>query len=67
MDVSEEPAVKYRFTQYRNVESNPAWSSLSAVVNDRYILLPKDKFLYKPNANWADSYAFLADLLNEQP
>ena len=25
MDVSEEPAVKYRFTQYRNVESNPAW------------------------------------------
>ncbi len=50
-----------------NIESNPAWSSLSAVVNDRYILLPKDKFLYKPNANWAESYAFLADLLNEQP
>ncbi|MBQ2837370.1 MAG: ABC transporter substrate-binding protein, partial [Peptococcaceae bacterium] len=31
-----------------NVESNPAWNSLTAVKNDRYILLPKDKFLYKP-------------------
>ena len=48
-----------------SVESNPAWSSLTAVVNDRYILLPKDKFLYKPNANWADSYAYLTDLLHE--
>ena len=47
------------------VESNPAWSSLTAVVNDRYILLPKDKFLYKPNARWAESYAYLADLLHE--
>ena len=50
-----------------NVESNPAWSSLSAVVNDRYILLPKDKFLYKPNAVWDESYSYLAELLNEQP
>lgn len=48
-----------------NVENNPAWSSLTAVVNDRYILLPKDKFLYKPNANWAESYAYLAELLHE--
>ncbi len=47
-----------------NVESNPAWNSLSAVANNRYILLPKDLFLYKPNANWDDSYAYLADLLN---
>ena len=49
-----------------NVESNPAWSILSAVVNDRYILLPKDQFLYKPNALWDQSYAYLADLLTEQ-
>ena len=48
-----------------NVENNPAWSSLTAVVNDRYILLPKDKFLYKPNARWAESYAYLTDLLHE--
>ncbi len=46
-----------------NVESNPAWSSLTAVANDHYILLPKDKFLYKPNANWAESYAWLVDVL----
>ncbi|MBQ2859823.1 MAG: ABC transporter substrate-binding protein, partial [Peptococcaceae bacterium] len=46
-----------------NVESNPAWNSLTAVKNDRYILLPKDKFLYKPNAVWDESYAYLAALL----
>ncbi|MBQ2905401.1 MAG: ABC transporter substrate-binding protein [Peptococcaceae bacterium] len=49
-----------------NVESNPAWNSLTAVKNDRYILLPKDKFLYKPNAVWDESYAYLAALLKEQ-
>ena len=49
-----------------NVESNPAWNSLTAVVNDQYILLPKDKFLYKPNALWDESYAYLAALLTEQ-
>lgn len=47
-----------------NIENNPAWSSLTAVQNNHYILLPKDKFLYKPNARWADSYAYLADLLH---
>lgn len=50
----------------KNVESNPAWNSLTAVKNDRYILLPKDKFLYKPNAVWDESYAYLAALLKEQ-
>lgn len=49
-----------------NVESNPAWSSLTAVQNNHYILLPKDKFLYKPNARWAESYAYLADLLHAE-
>ena len=48
-----------------NVESNPAWSSLTAVANDRYILLPKDLFLYKPNAVWDESYAYLAALLHQ--
>lgn len=47
-----------------NVESNPAWSSLTAVKEGRYILLPKDLFMYKPNARWAESYAYLADLLH---
>ncbi|MBQ8618078.1 MAG: ABC transporter substrate-binding protein, partial [Clostridia bacterium] len=47
----------------KSVESNPAWKGLSAVVNDRYILLPGEKFVYKPNARWAESYAHLAGLL----
>ncbi len=47
-----------------SVESNPAWSSLTAVQSHRYILLPKEKFLYKPNARWADSYSYLAELLH---
>ena len=48
----------------KSVESNPAWSGLTAVMEGRYILLPGDKFLYKPNAAWADSYEYLAQLLS---
>lgn len=43
--------------------SNPAWQGLSAVKNDRYILLPKELFHYKPNARWGESYEMLADIL----
>ena len=45
------------------IESNPAWSGLSAVKNGRYILLPKEQFLYKPNAKWGESYAYLSRVL----
>ncbi len=45
------------------IGSNPAWSSLSAVKNDKFIVLPKDMFHYKPNARWADSYEYLAKIL----
>lgn len=44
-------------------QSNPAWKDLSAVKNDRYIVLPKDLFHYKPNARWGESYGMLADIL----
>jgi len=47
-----------------SVESNPAWNALSAVENGRYILLPGDMFVYKPNAQWAKSYAYLAEILS---
>ncbi len=43
---------------------NPAWQSLSAVQQDHYFVLPKELFHYKPNARWAESYAYLAKLLN---
>ena len=45
------------------IESNPAWGSLSAVQNGRYLILPKDLFHYKPNARWAESYEYLARIL----
>lgn len=46
-----------------NLESNPAWSSLSAVQNGQYVVLPKDLFHYKPNARWGESYEYLAKIL----
>ncbi|MEG6611568.1 ABC transporter substrate-binding protein [Pseudoclostridium thermosuccinogenes] len=45
------------------IEKNPAWSKLSAVKNDRYIILPKELFHYKPNAKWGESYKFLAEII----
>ena len=47
----------------KTVENNPAWNGLSAVQNGRYIILPKEKFLYKPDAKWGDSYAYLSEIL----
>ena len=43
--------------------SNPAWAGLSAVKNDRYVVLPKDLFHLKPNDRWGESYEMLADIL----
>ena len=45
------------------IQSNPAWGSLSAVQNGRYVVLPKELFHYKPNARWAESYEYLAKIL----
>ena len=45
------------------IEKNPAWSGLSAVQNDRYIVLPKELFHYKPNARWGESYEYIAKIL----
>lgn len=58
---NDDEAVKKNLEE--SIESNPAWNSLTAVKNDRYLLLPREQFLYKPNAKWADSYQYLADLL----
>jgi iron complex transport system substrate-binding protein len=48
------------------IQSNPAWGNLSAVKNDRYIVLPSDLFHYKPNARWGESYEYLAKILYPQ-
>lgn len=46
-----------------DVESNPAWSSLSAVKNDRYIILPKDLYMFKANHRYVEAYKGLAEIL----
>jgi len=47
----------------KDVESNPAWSSLSAVKNDRYLILPKDLYMFKANHKYAEAYKGLAEIL----
>lgn len=60
MGDSEEKALE----SFRNTLAlNPAWAGLSAVEQDRCVLLPKALFHYKPNARWGESYEFLADIL----
>lgn len=46
-----------------DAESNPAWASLKAVKNDRYIFLPKDLYTYKANHRYAEAYENLAEIL----
>ncbi|HLR22065.1 MAG TPA: ABC transporter substrate-binding protein [Tissierellaceae bacterium] len=46
-----------------DVESNPAWSELSAVKNDKYIILPKDLYWYKPNDRFVEAYEGLAEII----
>ncbi|MDE6763630.1 MAG: ABC transporter substrate-binding protein [Oscillospiraceae bacterium] len=46
--------------------SNPAWSGLSAVKNERCIFLPKQYFHNKPNAEWDKAYEMLAEILNDE-
>ena len=48
------------------IEKNPAWSNLSAIKNDRLIILPKELFHYKPNAKWGESYKYLAEIIYPQ-
>lgn len=45
------------------IQKNPVWSKLSAVKNNRYVVLPKELFHYKPNAKWGESYEYIAKIL----
>lgn len=53
--------IKERLIQ--DVESNPAWGSLSAVKNHRYIILPKDLYMTKANHRYVEAYQGLAEIL----
>ena len=46
-----------------DVLDNPAWASLTAVKEDRYNILPKDLYLYKPNNRYPEAYEGLAKIL----
>ena len=51
-----------------NIESmlqTPAWAQLAAVRQGRWAILPKELFHFKPNARWAQAYAYLINLLSE--
>lgn len=47
------------------IDGNPAWSGLTAIKEDRFHVLPKDLFHYKPNHRWGESYEYLGKLLGE--
>lgn len=46
--------------------NNPVWSELSAVKNEKFIILPKNLFHYKPNAKWGEAYSVLSEILYEK-
>lgn len=50
-------------TLENGIMANPAWAGLTAVQQDQCYVLPKDLFHYKPNARWAESYAYMAKIL----
>lgn len=56
----EDEAMKYL---QENAQNNPAWSELSAIKNERFYMLPKDLFHYKPNNRWSESYEYIAKLI----
>ncbi len=60
MGEDEEKAMESFDTMF---SSNPAWSSLKAVQNDKCIVLPKNLYHYKPNAHWGEAYENLAEIL----
>lgn len=47
----------------KDVESNPAWASLKAVKEERYLFLPKELYMYKANHRYAEAYEGLAKMI----
>ena len=46
-----------------DIMSNPAWSALTAVKEGRFIYLPKELFLYKPNMRYLEAYDHINTIL----
>lgn len=47
----------------RMMEENPAWGTLSAVIEGRVHIMDRKLFNIKPNAKWAESYEKLSRIL----
>ncbi len=62
LTMGEEAAGRETFRQW---VQNPALAEVKAVKNNNCHLLPKELFHYKPNERWAESYEYLANLLNK--
>src|SRR6056297_264985 len=47
----------------QDIKSNDAWNSLTAVKEGRVYYLPKDLYLYKPNARYPEAFKGLAEIV----
>lgn len=45
------------------LENDPVWSSLTAVKEGKYHILPKDLYTFKPNHRYAEAYEIIAKYL----
>lgn len=46
--------------------SNPAWATLTAVREGRYVVLDRELFQLRPNGRWAEAYETLYGLIYEE-
>jgi iron complex transport system substrate-binding protein len=46
-----------------SLTSNPSWENLSAVKNNRLVILPKKLYHYKPNNRWDEAYEYLLKII----
>ena len=47
----------------KDIISNPAWNSLTAVKEGRFIYLPNDLFVYKPNLRFVEAYEYIDKII----
>ena len=51
---------------YQMMEENPAWGTLTAVTDGRVHIMDRKLFNIKPNADWAESYEKLSEILRTE-
>lgn len=54
---------KIKEKRIEDLEKNEVWSSLRAVKEGKYIVLPKDLYTYKPNDRYVEAYNIIAEYL----